>query len=103
MDIYIHVTQFEESDITQVEVFRKTNMDEIARNGGKLTITAILIKILGFALQRFPKFNASIDMSEMQVIYKNYFNIGVAVDTPKGLLVPVIKNVDRKSISEIIG
>ena len=96
-----HVTQFDESDITLIEEFRKVNMEEIAMDGGKLTITALLVKIAGFALQRFLKFNASIDMSDMQVIYKDYFNINIAVDTPKGLLVPVIKNVDRKSLSEI--
>lgn len=96
-----HVTQFGEADITVIEEFRKNNMEEIARDGGKLTVTALLVKIVGFALQRFPKFNASIDMPGSQIIYKNYYNINIAVDTPKGLLVPVIKNVDRKSLSEI--
>jgi pyruvate dehydrogenase E2 component (dihydrolipoamide acetyltransferase) len=96
-----HVTQFGEADITLIEEFRAKNLDAVAAEGGKLTITALLVKIIGFALQRFPRFNATIDMSEMQIIYNHKFNIGIAVDTPKGLLVPVIKDVGRKSLSEI--
>ncbi len=96
-----HVTQFDEVDITLLEKFRKENTERIAGDGGKLTLTALLVKITGYALYRFPKFNAAIDMSGMKIIHYPYFNIGIAVDTPKGLLIPVIKNVGKKSISEI--
>ncbi len=96
-----HVTQFDEADITLIEEFRIENSEKIAREGGKLTITAILVKITAFALQRFPLFNASIDMTGMRVIYHNNINIGIAADTPKGLLVPVIKNADMKSLADI--
>jgi len=96
-----HVTQFDEADLTLIEEFRKENSEKIAKEGGKLTVTAILVKIVGFALQRFPLFNSSIDMQDMKVIYFNHYNIGIAVDTPKGLLIPVIKNVESKSLSEV--
>ncbi len=96
------VTQFDKADITQLEVTRK-KFSKIAEkeSGNKLTITAILLKIVGLALKKFPQFNASIDMENKQVIYKDYYNIGVAVDTERGLIVPVIKNVLGKSIFEL--
>ena len=69
--------------------------------GGKLTPTAILIKVLGIALKVFPQFNASIDMAHREIAYKRYFHIGIAVDTPHGLLVPVVRDVDQKNIIEL--
>jgi pyruvate dehydrogenase E2 component (dihydrolipoamide acetyltransferase) len=73
----------------------------VEKAGGKLTVTAILLKIAGFALQEFPRFNSSIDMRSKEIVFKKYYNIGVAVDTDRGLLVPVVKNVNRKSLTEL--
>ena len=69
--------------------------------GGKLTVTAIVLKVVAAALKRFPQFNASLDMTTHEVVYKQYYHIGVAVDTDRGLLVPVIRNVDQKNILEL--
>ncbi|MDF1546224.1 MAG: 2-oxo acid dehydrogenase subunit E2 [Bacteroidales bacterium] len=96
-----HVTQFDEADITNLEEFRKQNQEKIEKHGGKLTITAILLKIAGFALQKFAVFNSSLDWENQEIIYKNYYNISVAVDTPQGLLVPVVRDVNKKSLLEI--
>ncbi|MFZ6032065.1 MAG: dihydrolipoyllysine-residue acetyltransferase [Melioribacter sp.] len=96
-----HVTQFDKADITNLEKVRKEYSKKVEAAGGKLTITAILIKIAASALKVFPQFNASVDMQKSEIIYKKYFNIGIAVDTDKGLLVPVIKDVDKKNIVEI--
>ncbi len=93
-----HVTQFDKADITLLEKTRK----ELNKNSEvKLTVTAILVKIIVEALKKFPQFNSSIDMEKKEIIYKSYFNIGVAVDTEFGLIVPVIKNSDKKSLTEI--
>ncbi len=93
-----HVTQFDKADITLLEKTRK----ELNKNSEtKLTVTAILVRIIVEALKKFPQFNSSIDMEKKEIIYKNYFNVGVAVDTEFGLIVPVIKNVDKKSLTEI--
>ncbi|MGB5984578.1 MAG: dihydrolipoamide acetyltransferase family protein, partial [Desulfobacterales bacterium] len=97
----VPVTQFEEADITEVEAFIGRKADAVADQGGKLTLTAVLIKICALGLQRFPQFNASIDMENNRLIYKHYVHIGVAVDTPRGLLVPVLRHAERKSISEL--
>ena len=95
------VTQFDKADVTDMEKLR-VKLDPKARQaGGKLTVTAILMKICASALKRFPKFNASIDLAKEEVVLKKYFNIGVAVDTERGLLVPVVKNVSAKNIFEI--
>jgi len=96
-----HVTQFDKADITQLEKSRKELNKQVEKSGIKLTVTAILVKILVEALKKFPQFNSSIDMEKKEIIYKNYFNIGVAVDTEFGLIVPVLKNADKKSLSEI--
>jgi pyruvate dehydrogenase E2 component (dihydrolipoamide acetyltransferase) len=93
-----HVFQFDKADITNLETFRKKYGKEAENAGGKLTITAILVKIMAQALKTFPNFNASLDLENDEIIFKNYYHIGVAVDTDRGLLVPVIKDVDRKSI-----
>ena len=96
-----HVTQFDQADITVLEMTRKAFNPKIEKAGGKLTITSFLLKISAAALKTFPQFNSSIDMEKKYIIYKNYFNIGVAVDTEFGLIVPVIKNVDQKNLTEL--
>ena len=96
-----HVTQFDKADVTQLEVWRKQHGKKAEAAGGKLTPTAIVLKVAAAALRRFPQFCASIDMAGEQVIYKKYCHIGVAVDTPRGLLVPVVRDVDRKNMIEL--
>lgn len=96
-----HVTQHDTADITKLEEFRKQYGKRAEEEGGKLTPTAILVKVLAAALNEFPEFNASLDVANQEIIYKEYTNIGVAVDTPRGLLVPVIRNADEKSIVDI--
>jgi pyruvate dehydrogenase E2 component (dihydrolipoamide acetyltransferase) len=95
------VTHFDDADATEFEVLRKRYRDKAEAAGAKLTPTAILVKIAAAALRRFPDFNASIDTETEEVIYKDYVNVTVAVDTDRGLLVPVIKNADRKNIIEL--
>ncbi len=96
-----HVTQFDKADITQLEEFRKSYTKSVEKFGIKLTVTAILVKVIASALKKFPQFNSSVDMPNKSIIYKKYYNIGIAVDTSHGLLVPVVKNVDRLNITEI--
>jgi pyruvate dehydrogenase E2 component (dihydrolipoamide acetyltransferase) len=96
-----HVTQFDWADITDIEERRKRLAPKAEKAGAKLTITAILIKIVAAALKNFPKFNASLDMARGEIILKRYYNIGVAVDTDRGLLVPVIRQADQKNIIQI--
>ena len=96
-----HVTQFDKADTTEFEVFRKKYGPLAEKAGGKLTPTAILLKIVVGALKKFPNFNASIDFGTMEVVRKSFYNIGVAVDTPRGLVVPVIQNVESKSIIQL--
>lgn len=93
-----HVTQFDKADITRLEKARKEINQQMDT---KLTVTSILIKIITEGLKKFPQFNSSIDMDKKEIIYKKYFNIGVAVDTENGLLVPVIKNSDKKNLVDI--
>ncbi|MFO7775408.1 MAG: 2-oxo acid dehydrogenase subunit E2, partial [Candidatus Hydrogenedentota bacterium] len=95
------VTQFDKVDITEVEKLRKRYAKQVEEAGGKLTVTAMLVKVLGAALKKFPQFNASLDMANEEIVYKRYYNIGVAVDTERGLLVPVIRDVNEKSITEL--
>lgn len=97
----VHVTQFERVNITAALDFMNRHADKAADQGGKLTITAVLMKICAAALKRFPPFNASIDTANNRLILKKYVHIGLAVDTPRGLLVPVVRNADRKSILEL--
>ncbi len=96
-----HVTQFERVDITAVMEFVSRNADLVADRGGKLTITAVLMKVCASALMRFPQFNASIDPANNRLIVKKYVHIGLAVDTPRGLLVPVVRNADRRTILDL--
>ena len=96
-----HVFQFNKADVTELESFRKKYSPQVEKQGAKLTFTAILLKITASALKRFPAFNASLDIENQEIIYKDYINIGVAVDTDRGLLVPVIRDADRKSIVQL--
>ena len=96
-----HVTQFDKADVTALEELRKKFKDQVVKAGGNLTVTAMLVKILATALQKFPQFNASIDPDRGEIIYKKYVSVGVAVDTDRGLLVPVIKDANRKNITQI--
>jgi pyruvate dehydrogenase E2 component (dihydrolipoamide acetyltransferase) len=96
-----HVTQFDQADITVLEMTRKAFNPKVEKAGGKLTITSFLLKISAAAMKTFPQFNSSIDMEKKEIIYKKYFNIGIAVDTEFGLIVPVIKNVDQKNLTEL--
>jgi pyruvate dehydrogenase E2 component (dihydrolipoamide acetyltransferase) len=96
-----HVTQHDKADVTALEQFRAAYGKRVEKAGGKLTVTAILIKVCALALDRFPEFASSVDMARDAIVFKKYRHIGVAVDTPNGLLVPVIRDVDRKTIGEI--
>jgi len=96
-----HVTQFDNADITQLEKTRKDYNAKLKDGKSKLTVTAILLKIIAAALKNFPQFNSSIDMETKEIIYKKYLNIGIAVDTERGLIVPVIKDVDKKNINQL--
>jgi pyruvate dehydrogenase E2 component (dihydrolipoamide acetyltransferase) len=96
-----HVFQFGEADISGVETYIEDHNEKVEKAGGKLTLTAILTKIVATALHKFPTFNASIDMDKEEMILKKYVNINIAVATEEGLLVPVIKNADQKSIKDL--
>ncbi len=96
-----HVTQFDEADITELEEFRKSSNTAMAKSGVKLTMLAFVIKASVAALKKFSAFNSSLDAAGENVIVKKYYNIGFAADTPNGLVVPVIKNADQKSLSQI--
>ncbi|MFT5727447.1 MAG: pyruvate dehydrogenase E2 component (dihydrolipoamide acetyltransferase) [Desulforhopalus sp.] len=96
-----HVNCQDVVDITLLEEFRTRHKNEIAELGGRLTMTVFTLKAVATALKRFPNFNASLDVEQQEIIIKKYFNIGIAMDTPHGLMVPVIRDVDRKSIKEL--
>ncbi len=96
-----HVTQNDLANISEMEQFRKANKDEVAADGFKLTPLVFLIKACVAALQEFPQFNASLDPDGEHLLLKKYFHIGIAVDTPDGLVVPVIRDCDRKSMREL--
>lgn len=96
-----HVTQFDEADITDLEAFRKSMVAEYKDKGIKITLLAFLMKAVVSALREFPRFNASLDATGENLVYKKYFNIGIAVDTPDGLVVPVVRDVDRKSLMDL--
>ena len=96
-----HMTQFDTADITQLEGLRKKYAPRAEATGGKLTMAVMVVRIVASALKMFPKFNASIDMQNRQVIFKEYVNIGIAVSTERGLLVPVLRDVDKKNMVEI--
>lgn len=96
-----HVTQFEKVDITGIEELRKKHGAKVKAEGGRLTVTIFVLKALAEALKRFPTLNASVDMDGESIQLKHYYNLGVAVDTPNGLLVPVLRDVDQKSLLEL--
>ena len=96
-----HVFQFDKADVTELESFRKKYSKHAEKEGAKLTVTAMLLKLTAEALRVFPRFNASLDLQNEEIIYKEYVHIGVAVDTERGLLVPVIRDADKKSILEL--
>jgi pyruvate dehydrogenase E2 component (dihydrolipoamide acetyltransferase) len=96
-----HVTQFDKADVGALEELRRQFKDRVAQAGGTLTITAMLVQIVATALGKFPQFNASLDTERGEIVFKRYVNVGVAVDTDRGLLVPVIRNADRKNLTEI--
>lgn len=95
------VTHFDRADITELEAVRKRYQPKVEAAGAKLTPTVIILKVVAGALRRFPDFNASIDVAAQEVVHKRYVNVGVAVDTEAGLLVPVVKNADRKNLVEL--
>jgi pyruvate dehydrogenase E2 component (dihydrolipoamide acetyltransferase) len=96
-----HVTQHDKADITGLEVLRARYAPQVEKAGGKLTVTAIALKVVAAALRRFPQFNASVDLGRQEIVYKQAIHVGVAVDTERGLLVPVVRHVDRKGITEL--
>src|SRR5436853_6486466 len=96
-----HVTQFDKADITPMEELRAKFRKQVKEAGGNLTVTAVLVKVLAAAVKQFPQFNASLDIDNNAIVYKKYINVGVAVDTEHGLLVPVIRNADEKNIQDI--
>jgi pyruvate dehydrogenase E2 component (dihydrolipoamide acetyltransferase) len=96
-----HVTQHDRADITELEQLRARFAPKAEEAGGKMTVTAIALKVCAAALKVFPQFNASIDIEKEEIVYKQYINIGVAADTDRGLLVPVIRDVDKRNIVEL--
>lgn len=96
-----HVTQHDKADITELNKLRKQYSPKAEKAGGKLTVTAIIVKVVAAALKVFPQFNASLDVENKEVIYKKYYSVGLAVDTENGLLVPVIRDVDQKNLIEL--
>lgn len=96
-----HVTQFNDADITELETLRKKYAKRAEAIGGKLTMAVMLVKVVAQALRKFPKFNASIDMEKKEVVLKEYINVGIAVKTDRGLLVPVMRDVDKKNMIDI--
>ena len=96
-----HVTQHDRADVTMLESLRKQYSPQAEKAGGKLTMTAIALKIVAGALQRFPQFNSSVDVARNEIVYKKSIHVGVAADTERGLLVPVIRDVDRKGVLQL--
>ena len=96
-----HVTQHDKADITALEELREKYSPRAEAAGGKLTITAILVKVVAEAMKRFPQFNASIDLASDEIVFRKYINVGVAVDTERGLLVPVVRDADAKTIVDL--
>ena len=96
-----HVTSQAEIDITKLEEFRKKHKADVETKGGKLTLTVFALKAVVTALKMYPNFNATLDAAAGEIVYKKYYHIGVAVDTQEGLIVPVIRDVDQKSITDL--
>ena len=96
-----HVSNQGEVDVTALEALRRRHAPQLAQDGGRLTLTVLAAKAAAAALKRFPRFNASLDMAGERIIYKRYCHVGIAVASPRGLIVPVLRDVDRKSIREL--
>lgn len=96
-----HVTQFDEADITPLLALRKKHVAAYEKKGGKLTVTGFILKAVAAALKKHPSFNASLDEASQELVLKQYYHLGVAVDTEAGLIVPVLKDVDKKSLLEL--
>ncbi len=96
-----HVTQYDKADITELEKIRQKYSKRTEAAGGKLTITGIALKVIAAALKAFPQFNSSIDIAGESIVVKKYIHIGIAVDTDRGLLVPVIRDVDKKTLTDL--
>jgi len=96
-----HVTQHDEADVTELEAFRRTQAEDAKQEGIRITLLAFVMKAVVVALKQYPDFNASLSSDGARVILKQYFHIGVAVDTPLGLVVPVIRDVDKKGLREL--
>ena len=96
-----HVTQFDDADITELNALRKKYAPAYEAKGARLTLTAFALKAVVEALQKHPIFNSSLDEVSQEIVFKNYYHIGVAVDTEAGLIVPVIRDVDKKSLLEL--
>lgn len=96
-----HVTQFDEADLTTILELRKKNLAAYEKKGARLTVTGFVLKAVASALKKHPIFNASIDEATDEVVFKQYCHIGIAVDTEAGLIVPVIRDVDKKSLLEL--
>jgi pyruvate dehydrogenase E2 component (dihydrolipoamide acetyltransferase) len=96
-----HVTQFDEVDVTELTALIKKNAAKYEKKGAKLTLTAFTLKAVANTLQKHPIFNASMDESSQEIVYKEYCHIGLAVDTEHGLIVPVIRDVNKKSLLEL--
>ncbi len=96
-----HVTHFDEADVTSFEPLRIKHDEKVKEKGGRLTLTVLTLKAVVSGLKKYPQFNASLDEKNGEIVFKHYFNIGIAVATERGLIVPVIKNVDQKSIIEL--
>ncbi len=96
-----HVTQYDKADITDLEELRKRYAARTEKGGGKLTVTVVALKVVAAALKLFPQFNAAVDLANRELVFRKYVHIGVAVDTERGLLVPVVRDVDRRGIIEL--
>lgn len=96
-----HVTQFDEADITELDAYRKELKTEVAKQGVKITFLPFLMKAVAIVLKEMPEFNSSLDHTGQNLVLKNYYHLGIAVDTPSGLTVPVVRDVDKKSIIDL--
>jgi len=96
-----HVTQFDEADITELDAYRKELKTEVAKQGVKITFLPFLMKAVAIVLKEMPEFNSSLDHTGQNLVLKNYYHLGIAVDTPNGLTVPVVRDVDQKSIFDL--
>jgi pyruvate dehydrogenase E2 component (dihydrolipoamide acetyltransferase) len=96
-----HVSNYETADVTKLEEFRRRHKEEIEAQGGKLSLTVFALKAASIGLKQLPRFNATLDTEAGEIVFKHYYHIGVAVNTPEGLVVPVIRDVDRKSLTDL--